>query len=195
MGGGHLTRPNYGSSRPNPNDPMTEFYLLLERGVEKCGQFAMPGCWGSFKPDFSRPLFEEDMPALCRFSPAPGQGNEIFGPRRVAVNSHELWVTAQGSPIALIINGPQRREHYAVQLLPPFPGVEVPPPPAGLPRMALTLNEEMIFLADARPDALAERLALELWGKAWEEHPEMEKWMTRALALAQREYRKMKLYT
>ena len=35
MGGGHLSRPDFGMPQPDPDHPLTEFYLLLQRGLDK----------------------------------------------------------------------------------------------------------------------------------------------------------------
>lgn len=191
MGGGNVTRPNFGGNVPNPDAPMTEFYLLLQQGVEKTGRFALPGCWGSFRPDFSGQIFEEDMPRLCRFSAKEGQGKEILSPSVMTVDHHELCLAADGTPVALFLSGALRREHYAVRLLPPFPGVELPAAPADVPLIELSVSEEMLDLADSRPDLLSEQMALALNGKNWESHPAVDAWMTKVLAAAQREYRRL----
>ena len=35
MGGGHLSRPDFGMPQPDPDHPLTEFYLLLQHGLDK----------------------------------------------------------------------------------------------------------------------------------------------------------------
>ena len=37
MGGGHLSRPDFGMPQPDPDHPLTEFYLLLQHGLDKAG--------------------------------------------------------------------------------------------------------------------------------------------------------------
>lgn len=37
MGGGHLSRPDFGMPQPAPDHPLTEFYLLLQHGLDKAG--------------------------------------------------------------------------------------------------------------------------------------------------------------
>ena len=34
MGGGHLSRPDFGMPQPDPDHPLTEFYLLLQHGLD-----------------------------------------------------------------------------------------------------------------------------------------------------------------
>lgn len=35
MGGGHLSRPDFGMPQPDPDHPLTEFYLLLQHGLTR----------------------------------------------------------------------------------------------------------------------------------------------------------------
>ena len=41
MGGGHVSRPDFGMPQPDPTHPLTEFYCLLQRkiiqGIERSG--------------------------------------------------------------------------------------------------------------------------------------------------------------
>lgn len=191
MGGGHVTRPDFGGNTPNPDAPMTEFYLLLQQGVERTGKFALPGCWGSFRPDYTGQIFKEDVRCFCRFTAQEGQGSEVVSPSVMTVDHHELCLAADGTPIALFLSGTLRHQHCAVRLLPPFPGVEIPAAPADVALIALTIDEKMLDLADAQPTRLAEQLALSANGKCWEEHPAMDVWMTRVLAAAQQDYRRL----
>ena len=42
MGGGHVSRPDFGMPQPDPAYPLTEFYLLLQRALDAAGCFALP---------------------------------------------------------------------------------------------------------------------------------------------------------
>lgn len=42
MGGGHVSRPDFGMPQPDPAYPLTEFYLLLQHALDKAGRFALP---------------------------------------------------------------------------------------------------------------------------------------------------------
>ena len=35
MGGGHVSRPDFGMPQPDPNHPLTEFYLALQHALDK----------------------------------------------------------------------------------------------------------------------------------------------------------------
>ena len=47
MGGGHLSRPDFGMPQPNPDHPLTEFYQLLQRGLDREGVFALPALYAA----------------------------------------------------------------------------------------------------------------------------------------------------
>ena len=40
MGGGHVSRPDFGMPQPDPACPLTEFYLLLQHALDAAGSFA-----------------------------------------------------------------------------------------------------------------------------------------------------------
>ena len=42
MGGGHVSRPDFGMPQPDPAHPLTEFYCLLQRALDREGVFALP---------------------------------------------------------------------------------------------------------------------------------------------------------
>ncbi len=42
MGGGHVSRPDFGMPQPDPAHPLTEFYCLLQRALDREGVFARP---------------------------------------------------------------------------------------------------------------------------------------------------------
>lgn len=48
MGGGHVSRPDFGMPQPDPAYPLTEFYLLLQHALEKRAALrclrCMPAC-------------------------------------------------------------------------------------------------------------------------------------------------------
>ena len=54
MGGGHLSRPDFGMPQPDPDHPLTEFYLLLQHGLDKAGVFHLPALYASFRAQIGR---------------------------------------------------------------------------------------------------------------------------------------------
>lgn len=53
MGGGHVSRPDFGMPQPDPAYPLTEFYLLLQRALDAAGCFALPALYAALhvQPD------------------------------------------------------------------------------------------------------------------------------------------------
>ena len=49
MGGGHLSRPDFGMPQPDPDHPLTEFYLLVQQALDKAGCFALPALYASLQ--------------------------------------------------------------------------------------------------------------------------------------------------
>mgnify|MGYP006914193222 CR=1 FL=1 len=41
MGGGHVSRPDFGMPQPDPACPLTEFYLLLQHALDAAGSFGL----------------------------------------------------------------------------------------------------------------------------------------------------------
>ena len=48
MGGGHVSRPDFGMPLPDAAYPLTEFYLLAQQALEKSGSFMLPSGCGVF---------------------------------------------------------------------------------------------------------------------------------------------------
>ena len=59
MGGGHLSRPDFGMPQPDPDHPLTEFYLLLQHGLDKAGVFHLPALYASFRAPARRIYADE----------------------------------------------------------------------------------------------------------------------------------------
>ncbi len=45
MGGGHVSRPDFGMPQPDAAYPLTEFYLLAQQALEKSGSFMLPALY------------------------------------------------------------------------------------------------------------------------------------------------------
>ena len=73
MGGGKVTRPNFGLGQPDPGHPMTEFYTLLLEALAGAESFALPGLYAKFDPP-AWPIEPEEAPDWCALSPAPQSG-------------------------------------------------------------------------------------------------------------------------
>jgi hypothetical protein len=193
MGGGKVTRPDFGFPDARADNPLTEFYLLIQKTLSRTGgTFALPGAYASFCPPPDHQLYAEEIRDFCTFYSAPHPGClEIFSPGRMQVLYDDLRVTADGTPAALMLSDESSRLTTALQLLPPFFSPDFPPAP--LPEctcaLTLTLCSEDLILMDNCPAELGRRLCRQTDRKSWQSHPRIERWLTTALAAAQRSYR------
>ena len=66
MGGGHVSRPDFGMPQPDPAHPLTEFYCLLQRALDREGVFALPALYAQFRAPARRIYADEaaDFPTL-----------------------------------------------------------------------------------------------------------------------------------
>ena len=65
MGGGHVSRPDFGMPQPDPNHPLTEFYLALQHALDKEGNFApmLPSSpWAPLAPRRLKPSAWPKLP-------------------------------------------------------------------------------------------------------------------------------------
>ena len=59
MGGGHVSRPDFGMPQPDPAHPLTEFYCLLQRALDREGVFALPALYAQFRAPARRIYADE----------------------------------------------------------------------------------------------------------------------------------------
>lgn len=103
MGGGKVTRPDFGLGQPDPGHPMTEFYTLLLEALAGAESFALPGLYAKFDPP-AWPIEPEEARDWCALSPAPKAGFvQILPPGRLRVLAAELRCTPAGVPAALML--------------------------------------------------------------------------------------------
>lgn len=193
MGGGYVTRPGEYLCNPDPNDPMTEFYQILQDALNGQENFALPGFYGAFKPpETNEPLYRDNIENFCQFKSQPQRGwTEIFAPRQMQVLYSGLSVTPQGVPCALLLTEEATHHTYALQLLPPVISTahRIPPIPDCYAALGLQLTGEDLALADRNPAELGRRLVRRAERKRWLRHPARNRWLERVLSLAQRRYR------
>lgn len=163
MGGGHLSRPDFGMPQPNPDHPLTEFYQLLQHGLDREGVFALPALYAAFQ--------------------APA--------RRIYADEAADLLTLSETPAALLLTEECSRTVYAVQLQPPFVWEDpLPPLPDCAAALTLTLTLRDVEAIDADPAALARRLCREAAGKHWLAHPKADTYLAGRIALLQRLYKR-----
>lgn len=85
MGGGHLSRPDFGMPQPDPDHPLTEFYLLLQHGLDKAGVFHLPALYASFRAPARRIYADE---AAC--ARPPGRSTGWPTPKQICILRRKL---------------------------------------------------------------------------------------------------------
>ena len=190
MGGGHLSRPDFGMPQPDPDHPLTEFYLLLQHGLDKAGVFHLPALYASFRAP-ARRIYADEAAGCLTLSETADEGAVLLSaPRNLQLLYSSLHVEPDGSPAALLLTEECTRTVYAVQLLPPFVWEDpLPPLPDAPAALSLTLTMRDVEEIDACPAALGHRLACDKAGKRWLHHPRAETYLSERVALFQRLYR------
>ena len=190
MGGGHVSRPDFGMAQPDPAHPLTEFYLLVQQALDKAGCFALPALYASLQAP-ARRIYPEEAREYLRLAP---QAGEAFVRLQAAVQMQVLYsslqVAADGAPAALLLTEECSRAVCAVQLLPPFIWEDpLPPLPDAPAALTLQLTMQDMDLVDADPGVLARRLCRTEQHKHWLAHPKAATWLAGRVALFQRLYR------
>lgn len=72
MGGGHVSRPDFGMPQPDPAYPLTEFYLLLQHALDKAGRFALPALYARVQAP-ARHIYLDEAREYLSLSPT-GRG-------------------------------------------------------------------------------------------------------------------------
>ena len=103
MGGGHLSRPDFGMPQPDPAHPLTEFYLLLQHGLDREGVFALPALWADFQAP-ARRIYADEAEALLTLREPPGAASTpLLAPRTLQLLYSSLHVLPDGTPAALLL--------------------------------------------------------------------------------------------
>ena len=161
MGGGHVSRPDFGMPQPDAAYPLTEFYLLAQQALEKSGSFMLPALYAGLQ-----------------------------APARMQLLYSSLQVQPDGTPAALLLTEECTRLTVAVQLLPPFVWEDPLPPLPDVPAaLTLQLTMQDVMAIDTSPAALAQKLVHSTDGKCWLHHPKAETFLSERLALLQRVYK------
>ena len=182
MGGGHVSRPDFGMPQPDLNHPLTEFYLALQHALDKEGSFALPALYAGFQAPARRVYADEAAEYLTLSSTAGESMTRLLAPGHLQLLYSSLHVMPDGAPVALLLTEECTRTVFAVQLLPPLPDT-----PAAL---TLTLTMQDVEAIDTDPAALGRRLVERTEGKRWLHHPRVETFLAERVALFQRVYRR-----
>ena len=191
MGGGHLSRPDFGMPQPDPDHPLTEFYLLLQHGLDKAGVFHLPALYASFRAP-ARRIYADEAAGCLTLSETADEGAVLLSaPRNFQLLYSSLHVEPDGSPAALLLTEECTRATVAVQLLPPFVWEDpLPPLPDTPAALTLQLTMQDVMQADTDPAALGRKLAGTAENKRWLHHPKAETFLAERVALLQRVYKR-----
>ena len=128
MGGGHVSRPDFGMPQPDPNHPLTEFYLALQHALDKEGSFALPALYAGFQAP-ARRVYADEAAEYLTLSSTAGEGmTRLLAPGHLQLLYSSLHVMPNGAPAALLLTEECTRTVFAVQLLPPFVWEDPLPP-------------------------------------------------------------------
>ena len=191
MGGGHVSRPDFGMPQPDPAYPLTEFYLLLQHALDKAGRFALPALYARVQAP-ARHIYLDEAREYLSLSPTGREGDvRLLAEGSLQLLYNTLHVQPDGTPAALLLTEECTRATVAVQLLPPFVWEDPLPPLPDTPA-ALTLQLTMrdVMQADTDPAALGRKLAGTAANKRWLHHPKAETFLAERVALLQRVYKR-----
>ena len=190
MGGGHVSRPDFGMPQPDAAYPLTEFYLLAQQALEKSGSFMLPALYAGLHAP-ARRIYREEAAEYLQLRAAPAEGlTRLLSPARMQLLYSSLQVQPDGTPAALLLTEECTRLTVAVQLLPPFVWEDPLPPLPDVPAaLTLQLTTQDVMAIDTSPAALAQKLVHSTDGKCWLHHPKAETFLSERLALLQRVYK------
>lgn len=190
MGGGHVSRPDFGMPQPDAAYPLTEFYLLAQQTLEKSGSFMLPALYAGLHAP-ARRIYREEAAGYLQLAAAPAEGlTRLLSPARMQLLYSSLQVQPDGTPAALLLTEECTRLTVAVQLLPPFVWEDPLPPLPDVPAaLTLQLTTQDVMAIDTSPAALAQKLVHSTDGKCWLHHPKAETFLSERLALLQRVYK------
>ena len=190
MGGGHVSRPDFGMPQPDAAYPLTEFYLLLQHALDAAGSFALPALYARVQAP-ARWIDPDEAREYLTLSPTEREGDtRLLALGNLQLLYSTLHVQPDGTPAALLLTEECTRATVAVQLLPPFVWEDpLPPLPDTPAALTLTLTMQDVEAIDTDPAALGRRLVERTEGKRWLHHPRVETFLAERVALFQRVYR------
>ena len=190
MGGGHVSRPDFGMPQPDPAHPLTEFYQLMQRTLDRTGSFALPALWACLQAP-ARRIYRDEAAEYLHLSAVEAEGyTRLLTPAQIQLLYSTLHVQPDGAPAALLLTEECTRTTVAVQLLPPFVWEDpLPPLPDTPAALTLQLTMQDVMEIDTAPAALGRRLVESAAHKQWLHHPRAETFLSERLALLQRVYK------
>ena len=105
MGGGHVSRPDFGMPQPDAAYPLTEFYLLAQQALEKSGSFMLPALYAGLQAP-ARRIYREEAAGYLQLAAAPAEGlTRLLSPARMQL----LYSSLQVQP-CLLYTSPSPRD-------------------------------------------------------------------------------------
>ena len=103
MGGGHVSRPDFGMPQPDPACPLTEFYLLLQHALDAAGSFALPALYARVQAP-ARWIDPDEAREYLTLSPTEREGDaRLLAPGNLQLLYSTLHVAPDGAPAALAL--------------------------------------------------------------------------------------------
>ena len=103
MGGGHVSRPDFGMPQPDPAYPLTEFYLLLQHALDKAGRFALPALYARVQAP-ARHIYLDEAREYLSLSPTGREGDiRLLAEGSLQLLYNTLHVQPDGTPAALLL--------------------------------------------------------------------------------------------
>ena len=103
MGGGHVSRPDFGMPQPDPAHPLTEFYCLLQRALDREGVFALPALYAQFRAP-ARRIYADEAADFLTLLPDEEEGaSRLLAPAQLQLLYSSLHVMPDGAPAALLL--------------------------------------------------------------------------------------------
>ena len=102
MGGGHVSRPDFGMPQPDPAYPLTEFYLLLQHALDKAGRFALPALYARVQAP-ARHIYLDEAREYLSLSPTGREGDiRLLAEGSLQLLYNTLHVQPDGTPAAAV---------------------------------------------------------------------------------------------
>ena len=112
MGGGHVSRPDFGMPQPDPAHPLTEFYCLLQRALDREGVFALPALYAQFRAP-ARRIYADEAADFLTLSPDEEAGSaRLLAPAQLQLLYSSLHVAPGGAPAALLLTAAAQTVYY-----------------------------------------------------------------------------------
>ena len=103
MGGGHVSRPDFGMPQPDPAHPLTEFYCLLQQALDREGVFALPALYAQFRAP-ARRIYADEAADFLTLLPDEEEGaSRLLAPAQLQLLYSSLHVMPDGAPAALLL--------------------------------------------------------------------------------------------